>query len=145
MAALAYLFDASSGEHAPPRGRQVSHLRLVGFPDHPREAPRRRPHGARRRLGWRRLLPGLATLLALGGLWVGTGALAALGTEMSPAAVKGLEKVDGGYAYVVKPGDSLWSIATKLEPAGDPRPLVDRLIAQLHGASLQPGEVVVVP
>ena len=45
-----------------------------------------------------------------------------------------------GSVYVVQPGDTLWSIARELAPAGDVRAEVDRL-ADLNGtAALQPGQ-----
>lgn len=47
--------------------------------------------------------------------------------------------------YVVQPGDTLWSIARRLDPAGDERPMVDRLASRLHGASIYPGEVIQIP
>jgi Tfp pilus assembly protein FimV len=53
--------------------------------------------------------------------------------------------VAGGYAYVVRPGDTLWSIASRLEPGRDPRPLVDRLSSQVRGGRLLAGSVLVVP
>ncbi|HXY91959.1 MAG TPA: LysM domain-containing protein [Acidimicrobiia bacterium] len=43
---------------------------------------------------------------------------------------------------VVRPGDSLWSIATRLAPGEDPRPVVDALESARHGAPLVPGESV---
>ena len=46
---------------------------------------------------------------------------------------------------VVQPGDSLWSIAARLEPGHDPRPVVDALAAARGGAPLVPGEVVTLP
>jgi len=54
-------------------------------------------------------------------------------------------KVPGGYRYVARPGDTLWSIASKLEPGGDPRPLVAELEQQLHGAELIPGDPLKLP
>jgi hypothetical protein len=42
----------------------------------------------------------------------------------------------------VQPGDSLWSIAARLEPDRDPRPLVDALADSRGGAPLVPGEVI---
>jgi hypothetical protein len=42
--------------------------------------------------------------------------------------------------YVVQPGDTLWSIARRLQPEGDLRPLVDRLADRNGGASLQVGQ-----
>jgi hypothetical protein len=46
---------------------------------------------------------------------------------------------------VVQPGDSLWSIAARLDPGGDPRPVVDELTAARGGTPLVPGEVVTLP
>ncbi len=34
-------------------------------------------------------------------------------------------------AYVVRPGDTLWTIAERVDPTGDPRPLVAQLAAQV--------------
>jgi Tfp pilus assembly protein FimV len=42
--------------------------------------------------------------------------------------------------YVVQPGDTLWSIAHKLEPTADPREVVDRLVDLNGSAALQPGQ-----
>ncbi len=44
--------------------------------------------------------------------------------------------------YLVQPGDSLWSIARKIEPHSDPRRLVYNLDSQLHGARIYPGEKI---
>ena len=42
--------------------------------------------------------------------------------------------------YVVQPGDTLWSIAHKVNSSADPREVVDKLV-QLNGsAALQPGQ-----
>ena len=41
---------------------------------------------------------------------------------------------------VVRPGDSLWSIARSLQPTGDVRPLVDRLAERAGGAQLVVGQ-----
>jgi hypothetical protein len=45
-------------------------------------------------------------------------------------------------AVVVRPGDSLWSIAARLVPGEDPRPVVDELESARHGAPLRPGETI---
>jgi hypothetical protein len=42
----------------------------------------------------------------------------------------------------VRPGDSLWSVAQRLAPGEDPRPVVDALAAARHGSPLVPGERV---
>src|SRR5262245_2232526 len=46
---------------------------------------------------------------------------------------------------IVQPGDTLWSIARRVQPTGDVRPLVDKLDAQRHGRALQVGETIVLP
>jgi Tfp pilus assembly protein FimV len=42
----------------------------------------------------------------------------------------------------VRPGDSLWSVAERLVPGEDPRPVVDALSEARRGAPLLPGETV---
>lgn len=42
--------------------------------------------------------------------------------------------------YVVQPGDTLWSIAHKVEPHADPRDVVDRLVDLNGSGALQPGQ-----
>ena len=42
--------------------------------------------------------------------------------------------------YVVQPGDTVWTIAHRLDPTGDPRATVDRIVALNGGAALQPGQ-----
>jgi len=51
----------------------------------------------------------------------------------------------GGYLYVIRPGDTLWAIASRVQPGGDPRPLVDRLQAELHGATPVAGDRIILP
>ncbi len=146
---------------SPPRparpGRPTStHLRLVGAPmaAQPGARPGARPaapvgrrpahprpsHGAR----LRRLGPGATTLAVLVGCWFGAGALAGAGGGHL-VRLPGSRPVPGGYAYVVRPGDTLWSLAARLEPGSDPRPLMDRLSGQLQGGKLLAGAVLVVP
>jgi hypothetical protein len=45
---------------------------------------------------------------------------------------------------IVQPGDTLWTLARRAQPAGDVRPLVQALEAQRHGRALQVGEHIVV-
>ncbi len=52
---------------------------------------------------------------------------------------------DAGRTYVVQPGDTFWSIAREVEPEGDVRPVVDRLVAEHGGATLVVGEPIRLP
>ena len=40
------------------------------------------------------------------------------------------------------PGDSLWTVAERLVPDDDPRPVVDALAEARHGTVLVPGETI---
>jgi Tfp pilus assembly protein FimV len=50
------------------------------------------------------------------------------------------QAVPAGAVYVVQPGDTIWSIAHELDPSGDARAMVDRIVALNGGAALQPGQ-----
>ncbi|HET9077536.1 MAG TPA: LysM peptidoglycan-binding domain-containing protein [Acidimicrobiales bacterium] len=71
-----------------------------------------------------------------GGPLATTGAAATQAGQMSAASAE---------VYVVRPGDTLWSIARRFDPHGDVRPLVDRLAARIGGATVYPGEPIPVP
>jgi LysM repeat protein len=47
--------------------------------------------------------------------------------------------------YTVQPGDTLWSIAERVAPSADPRPLVAKLAAQTGSETVTPGESIVLP
>jgi hypothetical protein len=70
--------------------------------------------------------------------WIGGGPLTAAGQPggMRPAAAR---------VWVVRPGDTLWSIAAATGDRGDLRPLVDHLSDEIGGRPLQPGERLVLP
>ena len=44
--------------------------------------------------------------------------------------------------YTVVPGDSMWSIAERADPGGDPRVLVAQLEARTGSSTVYPGEVL---
>jgi hypothetical protein len=53
--------------------------------------------------------------------------------------------LSAGQTYVVKPGDTLRSIALRLDPGSDPRPVVAILSLQLHDAPLRAGDRLTLP
>ncbi len=50
-------------------------------------------------------------------------------------------------SYLVRDGDTLWSIAERLAPGDDPRPLVDAIASSngVEAGELVPGSTLVVP
>jgi hypothetical protein len=118
----------------------------------PRPRPRRRPQVYRRRRlvvatsALVLLSVSIAVLSAAGSALARTGGgpLTATGVQGSSAVLVG-GGPSAGRTWVVRPGDTLWGIATALEPGRDVRPLVDRLEAELGTAALEPGQAVRIP
>ena len=79
----------------------------------------------------------LAQLIQAG---IGGGPLTTTGAAAGPGMVAA-----GASEYVVRPGDTLWSIASSLEPGRDVRPLVDRLAKEIGGSELFAGEAIPIP
>ncbi len=71
---------------------------------------------------------------------IGGGPLTTTGAAAGPGMIQA-----GATEYVVRPGDTLWSIAAALEPGRDQRPLVDQLAREVGGTSLYPGQVIPIP
>ena len=119
---------------SPAPGREGRHLRVV-----PPPARRRR----RRRSGaavYRRRRVAVLVMAAIL-FFAARAALAALGG--GPLTASGAPALNAGrpaVTYVVRPGDTWWSIARALHPSGDLRATVDRLVAAHGGAPLQAGE-----
>ena len=53
--------------------------------------------------------------------------------------------IAAGTTYTVESGDTLWSIAQRVDPSGDPRPLVERMAAEIGTYQVVPGEHVAIP
>ena len=83
-------------------------------------------------------------VLALGVVVVAGQAGAALGS--SPLTAPGRSPtLVSSRTIVVRPGDTLWAIAERIDPGADPRPVVDELIALNGSSQLQPGETLRAP
>jgi Tfp pilus assembly protein FimV len=74
-----------------------------------------------------------------------TGALS--GPVANAMGVGGAPESRSSRTYVVRPGDTLWSIATRLAPSTDPRIMVDaiRTANGLDPAVLVPGHELSIP
>ena len=101
---------------------------------------------------WRRRVVCLTALLL--GLWVLSASFGSLfasqGVEnptVLPTVIESAasESLSSGSSVIVKPGDTLWSIARQLQPAGDIRPLVDRIAKINNGHSLIAGQALLLP
>jgi nucleoid-associated protein YgaU len=87
----------------------------------------------------------LVAIVLAGAIWLVGGAVAeAVGLGDGPTVPpEGRART----TYVVRPGDTLWSIATELRPGEDPRPVVDALVLanRVDPGDLVPGQQLVVP
>jgi hypothetical protein len=117
--------------HIGPARPSRPHLRLV--------APPRRPpaHIYRRR---RLVAAFLLTAVLLGAALMAGALVPGSSATARPAA----PPAAGARVHVVQPGDTVWSIARSVQPDGDVRPLVDRLVAD-HGGMLRVGQRIVFP
>jgi hypothetical protein len=71
----------------------------------------------------------------------GGGPLTATGSPTTPLDIKPAV----AHVWVARPGDTIWGIVTGSGYRGDPRPIVDRLTAELAGRPLQPGMRLTLP
>lgn len=106
---------------------KIRHLRVVG----PNERTPRRPTPATYRR--RRLL----ALILVAGLLLGAKALVGgigMGPLATPDPAASFNPLPAATTtYVVQPGDTIWSVARRILPSGDVRPLVQHLSAQVDG------------
>ena len=91
---------------------------------------------------WKRRL--VVVLLAVALVLVMARAGGALGgiTPAAPERHPAHSSITKAATTVVRPGDSLWSVAERLAPDSDPRPVVDALSEARHGTVLTPGETI---
>ena len=80
-------------------------------------------------------------LVALALPWGGTGGH----TLATPGPVLAGATVAPHAEYIVQPGDTMWSIAERLDPSGDPRVVVAQLTAQVGSDTLRVGERLHLP
>jgi LysM repeat protein len=106
-------------------------------------SPQKSPARARLRLTrrGRAVFGALATLLVIG-------VLAVLATFSGAQAVASAETGSTEFGYVVvQPGDSLWQVASSIDPNVDPRDLVAEIVRlnQLDGSGVIAGQPIAVP
>jgi LysM domain len=76
----------------------------------------------------------VAAVLLAAAVWLDDGAVVPTQARAAPLAV-GDDDV-----YVVQPGDTVWSIARRLDPRGDVRSTVDELVERHGSASVEVGD-----
>lgn len=102
----------------------------------PRSRPLPRPSFCRRQA--------LAAVAVAGVSAMASVLLGALGGDSLTAPERPLPAAPGEL-YRVQPGDTFWAIALSLDPGADPRPLVDRLVADNGGPRLLAGQEIRLP
>lgn len=103
---------------------------------------------ARLRRMHRRHLRALSAIVTSVGLlsatWIGASVLSGLHSQPY-RVLPGSVRTTAGYSYTVRVGDSIWSISTRLDPTGDPRPIADKIQMEIGSSSLQPGMHILLP
>jgi hypothetical protein len=100
-----------------------------------RRAQRRALRRRRRTVLLATVVAGLVTGLAL--------PVAVLGG--SPAHPSGRAALVERSVYVVRPGDTLWSIAARVDRGGDPRAMAEALAREIGSGVVVPGERIAIP
>jgi hypothetical protein len=123
--------------HDPGRMRVEHATRLRVVPDPVlRPARPRVTRRARASVFWRRRL--VATALGLGIVL----AAAHAGTALGGSTTSTPERRPHVVEVVVRPGDSLWTIAQRVAPDSDPRTVVDHLVAARGTADVRTGDTI---
>jgi LysM repeat protein len=124
-----------------PRPVDLATVRPIPLRSVPRALPDRPTRIRRRRLVALLLAVGLCASIATAGR-----ALLGAATSIEPSSPQPVDAPPSspGETYVVRPGDTLWSIAAAIAPDSDPRPVVDALRDANGGPELQVGERLVI-
>lgn len=95
---------------------------------------------------WRVLTAGgLAVVIVCCGFAIRTALGRTGGGPLATTGAPGGSKPAAVQVWIVRPGDTLWSIAEAVDPNGDVRPLVDRLAGEARGPTIYPGESIDIP
>ena len=80
-------------------------------------------------------------------LCAATGLAAVLSGPVANAVGVGAPVAESSRTYVVRPGDTLWSIATRFAPSTDPRVVVDAIASDngVDPGALVPGQRLSIP
>jgi LysM repeat protein len=132
--------------HAPHTRPRPGDLPTVE-PLHRRSTPSALPDRATR-IRRRRLAVLLMSVVLIGAIATGGRALLGAATSIELTSPQPVDAPAAsplaGQTYVVKPGDTLWSIAAAIAPDSDPRPVVDALRDANGGPQLQVGERLII-
>ncbi|HEY5245460.1 MAG TPA: LysM domain-containing protein [Acidimicrobiales bacterium] len=113
------------------------------------DGPAYRPGRVSARVRRRRLALGALVAVVLVALALPVSALGGRSAPATPAVVTpaaaAVATPVGATVYTVRPGDTLWSIASKIDGGGDPRPLAAALAARLGSTTVVPGERIAIP
>ncbi len=98
----------------------------------PRRVDRRRGRAVFRRRRFLAALAGLGLVLTV----------ARAGAALEGSSLASPERLPHVRTVVVEPGDSLWSLAGRLAPGRDPRPVVDAIVDARGTTTVNPGETI---
>jgi hypothetical protein len=133
-----YVPGLAVGGFAGPTSRDGSEGRPLRTGQQPRRVGPSRAVVMRRRVVLAAVAVAMLVLLALP--WGGTG-----GRSLATPGAARAGSLIPGTVYTVRPGDTLWGIAERIDGGSDMGPLVAQLESQIGGDALQPGEQLRLP
>jgi LysM repeat protein len=89
------------------------------------------------------VLLGSSVVAVLAGLSLPVSALAGAPSTVPRGVTAGA--APGQTVYVVRPGDTLWSIAWKFDRGGDLRPMAEAIARETGSDTVLPGEHILIP